>query len=230
MELKTIPKKRIYHDIIKQMQEAIEKGQVKPGQRFPSERKLAQLLSVSRTSVKEAISVLDSSGVVSIKPGIGVFLRDDGMNNILYDINVILKDSFDLVEILELRQAVESDAAYYAALRREPEDLAKIENAFTALEDAVTHNKLAADEDYIFHMEICKAAGNVLLQKVILYISDTLIDSLRESRSQTLKIPGRSKAVLEEHREIFKTIRNGDKSGARRNMWEHLQNVKRRFR
>src|SRR5699024_8169317 len=115
MELKTISQKRIYHDIIRQISEAIEKGQIKPGERFPSERKLAARMSVSRTSIKEAISVLDSSGVVLIKPGVGVFLKDEGMDALLAEINAILKDSFDLVEILELRQAVESDAAYYAA-------------------------------------------------------------------------------------------------------------------
>src|SRR5699024_2846958 len=109
------------------------------------------------------------------------------------------------------------------------EDLEKIGNAFSELEAAVTKKRLAAEEDYAFHMTICKAANNMMLQKVIFYISDRLIDRLRESRAQTLRIPVRSVAVLEEHRRIYKAIYTGDGPEARQYMWEHLQNVKRRF-
>lgn len=73
MKLKPVTKERIYRDIIKQIQCAIEQKEIKPGDRLPSERNLAEHLSVSRTSVKEAISVLDSSGIVYIKPGVGIF-------------------------------------------------------------------------------------------------------------------------------------------------------------
>lgn len=229
MELKPIAKERIYHDIIKQIQQAIEKGNILPGEQLPSERQLAKSLAVSRTSVKEAISVLDASGVVFIRPGVGIFLRDEGVEDIKFKINTILKQSFDLVEILEFRQAIEGDAAYYAAQRSTKQNLEDIEESFLALEDAVSRKEIAAKEDYAFHMAICKAAKNVMLQKVILFISDTLIDSLQESRSQTLKTPGRSEEVLEEHRRIHDAIHNGDAPTARQEMWEHLQHVKMRF-
>src|SRR5699024_951131 len=104
-----------------------------------------------------------------------------------------------------------------------------LNTSFTALEKAVSQRVIAAKEDYAFHMAICKASENMMLQKVILLISDTLLDSLNESRSQTLKIPGRSEAVLEEHRRITNAIHNGNASVARQEMWDHLQNVKIRF-
>lgn len=229
MKLKPITKRRIYHYILEQIQQSIKEDQIRPGERLPSERYLADSLSVSRTSVKEAISVLDSSGVVTIKPGVGIFLKDDGVDNIVYKINTILTKSLNVVEILEFRQAVEGDAAYYAALRSTRKDLKALNEAFFALEQAVSKRVIAAKEDYAFHMAICKASENVMLQKVILLISDTLLDSLNESRSQTLTIPGRSEAVLEEHRRINDAIHKGDAVVARQEMWAHLQNVKIRF-
>lgn len=144
----------------------------------------------------------------------------------MFKINTILNDSLNLVEILEFRQAIEGDAAYYAALRSIKQDLKSLKTSFSALEHAVSQDIIAAKEDYTFHMTICKASKNTMLQKVILLVSDTLLDSLNESRSQTLKIPGRSETVLEEHRRINYAICKGDASLARQEMWGHLQNVK----
>ncbi|MEN1967495.1 FadR/GntR family transcriptional regulator [Lentibacillus sp. N15] len=229
MTFEPIAKKRIYHEIIRQIKLSIVNGQINPGEQLPSERYLADALSVSRTSVREAISVLDASGVVTIRPGVGVFLKDDPNVDILLTINSILKESFNLVEILEFRKAVEGDAAYYAAQRSTPQELGAIQIAFVALESAVMQREIAANEDYAFHMAICKAAKNLILQKVIFFISDALLDGLNESRSKTLQTPGKSEVVLEEHRRIYEAIRNKNAALARKEMWEHLEQVKVRF-
>ncbi|HET7578339.1 MAG TPA: FadR/GntR family transcriptional regulator [Bacillales bacterium] len=229
MKLTPVKKRRIYHDIIEQIKAAIESGEIKPGEQLPSERNLAQTLSVSRTSVKEAISVLDSAGVVVIKPGVGIFLRENGIEDLILKINSIIERRVDLVEILELRQAIEGDSAYYAALRGTDQDLSAIEEAFKKLEEAVIRNDVAAKEDYEFHVAVCKAAKNTLLQEVMFLISDSILDSLAESRSRTLRTPGQSKAILDEHRRIFKAIESGDSDQAKKEMWQHLQVVKERF-
>ncbi|HEX6922730.1 MAG TPA: FadR/GntR family transcriptional regulator [Bacillales bacterium] len=229
MNLTPVKKRRLYHDIIKQIKLAIENGEIKPGERLPSERSLAQTLSVSRTSVKEAISVLDSAGVVIIRPGVGVFLRENGLDDIIITINTIMENRIDLVEVLELRQAIEGNTAYYAALRGTKEDRDLIKEAFLALEYAVNRNDIAAEEDYKFHMAVCTAARNTLLKKVMYLISDTLLDSLDESRSKSLKVPGKSKVILEEHRRIYEAVCSGDANEARKEMWQHLQRVKERF-
>lgn len=229
MAFEPIAKKRIYQEIIQQIKLSIENGQIQPGDRLPSERHLADALSVSRTSVREAISVLDSAGVVMIRQGVGVFLKEDSNADILLKINSILKESFNLVEMLEFRKTIEGDAAYYAAQRSTRQDLEAIQNAFVSLEAAVMRREIAANEDYAFHMAICKAAKNTILHKVIFFISDILLDGLNESRTKTLQIPGKSEAVLEEHRRIYKAIRNKDAVSARKEMWEHLEQVKIRF-
>lgn len=78
MVFKPIKKrKRVYQYIIDQIKIAIEEGRIKPGDQLPSERALAYKLDVSRTSVKEAITVLESSGVVTVRPGVGMFLSND---------------------------------------------------------------------------------------------------------------------------------------------------------
>lgn len=228
MQLVPVEKKRIYHDIIEQIKIAIEKGELKPGDQLPSERKLAESLSVSRTTVKEAISVLDSAGIVTIKPGVGVFLRKSGMDDIVLDINVILGKKVNLVELLEFRQALEGNSAYYAAIRSTAEDHARLKSAFERLEGAVLANSLAAEEDYEFHLAICIASKNQLFKRVLYSVTDFFLEGLKESRSKSL-MAGRAKIILEEHRKIYEAILSGDAPLARKEMWDHIQKVKERF-
>lgn len=228
MHLVPVEKKRIYHDIIEQIKVAIENGELKPGDQLLSERKLAESLSVSRTTVKEAISVLDSAGVVTIKPGVGVFLRKNEIEDIILDINVILGKKVNLVELLEFRQALEGNVAYFAAIRSTPEDHLHIKTAFEKLEAAVLAESLAAVEDYDFHLAICNAAKNQLFKKVLFSVSDFFLEGLKESRSKSLKA-GRAKIILEEHRRIYEAIISGDAALARKEMWDHIQKVKERF-
>ena len=223
-----VEKKRIYHVIIEQIKGAIDRGELKPGDRLPSERKLAESLSVSRSTIKEAISVLESAGIVDIRPGVGVFLRQNSLEHIILDINMILGKKTNMVELLEFRQALESNAAYYAALRATAEDHARIKKAFEKLEQAVLDNRIAALEDFAFHMEVCLASKNMLFKKVLDSISDVFLDGLKESRSISQKM-GRSKIILEEHRKIYEAILSGDATLSRKEMWEHIQKVKERF-
>src|SRR5690625_5647709 len=85
MELKPIKKNnKIYQNIIRQVKDSIENGNILPGDKLPSERALAEMLNVSRTSVKEAITVLESSGIITVRPGVGMFLNDDSHKSLQY--------------------------------------------------------------------------------------------------------------------------------------------------
>ena len=69
-------RKRIYQTIIQQIQESIANQDILPGEKLPSERALAEMFGVSRTSVKEAVTVLESSGIITVRPGVGMFVNE----------------------------------------------------------------------------------------------------------------------------------------------------------
>lgn len=91
MEWAPVKKPRMYHDIVKQIKAAIKEKEILPGEKLPSERTLSETLSVSRTSVKEAFSVLESAGVVEIKQGSGVFLLKAPIDDILEKLNAVVQ-------------------------------------------------------------------------------------------------------------------------------------------
>lgn len=229
MQLKPVKRKRVYQEIVEQIKSAVEQKKLKPGEQLPTERTLAQALSVSRTSVKEAISILEASGVVEVRPGVGVFLVKGGIEDTLSKLQAVVQGGdISLIELMEMRQAIEGDAAYYAAMRRHENDILVIERAFLELERAVQAGEVAAEEDYLFHMAIITAAKNGVMKRVMDLISDALLEGLSKTRRDTLE-KGNAFEILEEHRGIYEAIKDEKGELARKRMWKHLQNVKERF-
>jgi GntR family transcriptional repressor for pyruvate dehydrogenase complex len=230
LKLSPIQKKRVYQNIIEQIKASIERSELVPGDKLPSERELAERLSVSRSAVREAISVLESAGMVRIMQGIGVFLEEDRHKDLSARMNgIIHQQGMNLVELLEVRQGIEGQAAYLTAARRSQLDLKVIENAYEGLQNAVLEQKVAAAEDYQFHISIVEASRNQMLLQAVKLFSDRFQQGLHKSRSESMRIPGKSQVVLEEHLKIIEAIREQNAEKAQKAMWQHLQNVKSRF-
>ncbi|MFD2924993.1 FadR/GntR family transcriptional regulator [Halobacillus naozhouensis] len=225
-----VRKKRVYHMIVEQIKNCIKRGEVLPGEKMPSERTLASRLSVSRTSVKEAYSVLESSGIVEIRQGSGVYLLINNVEDIMNKLQALIRgQSANMIDLMELRQALEVDIAYYAAYRRGQQDIVKLEQSYLQLEQAVFTNRLAAEEDLAFHMNIAKVARNYLLAQVMNMVSDQVLIGLEDSRARSLDVPGQSEQILQEHRAIYQSIKDGHPSSASAAMRKHLENVKQRY-
>lgn len=230
LKLVPVQKQRVYQMIIEQIKTSIERGELNPGDRLPSERDLAEALSVSRSAVREAISVLESARIVKISQGIGVFLKEDRNKDLMAKMNEIVSpQNMSLIELIEVRQAIEVQAAYLAAVRRTDADLRSIQSAYYALEQSVNAGKVAAEEDYLFHLSVVEAASNQMLMETVKFVSNKCLAGLHESRSQSMNIPGKSQAVMEEHSLIYLAIEERNPDKARDMMWEHLQNVKARY-
>lgn len=231
MSFEPIKKKRVYEYVIERIKASIELGEIKPGDKLPSERDMAKLLNVSRAAIREALSVMESFGMLEIKTGIGVFLIEDQIDILLDKLDIILSDrGFKLIEVLEVRQGIETQAAYLAAQRALSHDLKSIEEALNKLEARVKEGKLAAEEDHLFHLSVVAASKNHLLIKMLSLISDHFVQGLHKSREQSLMVPGRSKLVLHEHQEIFEAIISRNADLAREKMWFHLEHVRSRFK
>jgi GntR family transcriptional repressor for pyruvate dehydrogenase complex len=232
MKLIPIQKQRVYQIIIEQIKSSIERGDLKPGDRLPSERELAESLSVSRSAVREAFSALEASRIIRVQPGVGVFLEEDANQDIIVRLNEILAGSgpnHNLLQLLEVRQALESQAAYLAATRHTEADLQMIRQAYNRLAASVEAESVAAEEDYRFHLAIVEAAHNPMLSETVKLFSDRCLAGLYVSRSESVRIPGKSAEVLAEHEQIMRAIEAKDAMKAGRMMWEHLYNVETRY-
>jgi GntR family transcriptional repressor for pyruvate dehydrogenase complex len=222
-------KKRLYHEIIERLLEFIEKDELKPGDKIPSERFLAEALGVSRTTVKEAISVLESKKLVEIKPGVGVFLSTNTKQHIQEQIQFILEDQkIDLFQLLELRQAIEGDAAFYAAQRMTEEQKVRFHEYYRKLIAAEEKGEAAIEEDLRFHLAILEASNNLLMNEVMNLISDKMRVILTQNRYKTIQVSKDNDEVIKEHQAIYEAIVNRKPDLARQEMWNHLNSIKSR--
>jgi len=229
LKLKPVQQKRVYQDIIEQIKASIESGELKPGEKLPSERELANMLSVSRTAIREAISVMASAGVVEIFRGIGVFLKEDENDKLLRRINELFQQKgINLVELLEVRQGIEGQAAYLAAIRRTESDLQKIKFAYKKMEDFYAGNQTAEKEDFEFHTSIVKATQNKMLLQSVKLFSNEFLQEVKQLRNKSI-ITGKSQEVLSEHLDIYEAIEKQAPENAQKAMLEHLNNANRRY-
>lgn len=222
--LAPIKKTRTYEMIVDQLRYSIEKGWYKPGEKLPSERELAQQLAISRNAVREALSILQTSNIIEVKPGIGAFLVEDNIENILEKImNIIVgNEQINLIELLEVRQGIEATAIYLATQNRNLEHIKHIENALIALENEVSNNKLGAKEDLNFHMAIGRASENKMIIDILNLISDQILEALKETRYRLVQ-EDKVQEFITDHRNIYETIVSGEALKARDLMWNKLQ-------
>lgn len=226
--MKPIKKKnRLYHEVVNEIFSSISKENLKPGDKLPSERTIADSLEVSRTTVKEAISVLEANGIVSIKPGVGVFLVNQTKKVIQQEmVDALSPERHNLLELIELRQAIEGDAAYYAAERMTKVQRTELEERYQALREAELNGELAIEEDYAFHKAILTAANNTLMADLMEVISEKVYFFIRQNRMETMLQPTEIRVVMDEHRLIYEAIMRKDAPSAKKAMWEHLHSIK----
>lgn len=224
-----VKKERLYKKIIQSIMMYIESNTMEPGDRLPSERALAELLDVSRTTVKEAISVLEANGIVHIRQGVGIFLSASNTEQFHKDVSEILVSQRGrFQELIELRQAIEGDAAYYAAKRMTEKQKEKLMTAYNELASAERLGKAAINEDLNFHLAISEASNNTLIHEVMKLISSRMEVFLIQNRSATLEGTEQISNVMEEHCRICEAIVGGEPDKAKQAMWNHLYSIKKR--
>ena len=223
MEFKEITHVRLYESVIEQIMNLIKNEEIKPGDQLPPERELAEKLSISRGSLREAFRVLESRGLIKRKPGGGRFIREirkNGHNN-TENIILSLKKS-SILELLEAREIFEVKIAEIAAQRAIPEDIELIKKS---LSNAKKEEKLDDKEmkwDTEFHIAVARATHNF----VFINILKLHLDLLKETRGKTWQISGRKKEQKQEHQNIFEAIKEHNSKKASEAMLKHLIGVR----
>jgi len=224
MKFKEITPVRLYESVIEQIMNLIKNNKLKPGDKLPPERELAEKLSISRGTLMEAFRVLESRGLIKSKPGGGRYIREIRKNGHNNTENIILSlEKSSILELLEAREMFEVKIAKIAAQRATPEDIELIEEALNKIneEEVLKHGK-EMESDTEFHLAIASASHNFVFVNII----KLHLDLLKETRGKTWKITGRREKQYQEHQAILQAIKEHNTKKAEEAMLEHLRNVR----
>jgi GntR family transcriptional repressor for pyruvate dehydrogenase complex len=221
-----IKSQRLYEQIIKQIQDQILQGSLRPGDQLPSERELADNFGVSRTAVREAIKALQEKGLVEIQVGKGTFITDgvDGMSQVMRDslswiVEIGSKNGmFDLVQI---REVLEPGITEIAAQKATAKEIEAMQHAVQVMDSSMNDADLFVEADLEFHMALARATQNLLL----IVLLDPIVDLLREQRKQIFRVEGGPQRGQKHHKQILKMVMAHDGAAARKAMIKHLKQV-----
>jgi len=207
--------------IVDQIKSHIIKGNLNPGDPLPSERELMSLFSVSRSSLREALKILDTSGFVEISQRKRTRVKSMVPKDFIEPIRNLLKEDMDtILEVHDVRRCLESWNVYYAAQRATPEDISALGRNLEAMEEGINKRQSLIEHDAAFHLAISSAAHNK--------IQTHLMFSIYELIQSTVGIcyeTNESSDILEEHRDIYQAIKDKNPAFAREKMNVHLDKV-----
>lgn len=227
-----VPARNLTEEVAGQLASEIRRGKLAPGSRLPTEAALMRALGVSRTVVREAIAALRSEGMVVTRQGSGAYVAADGSR---VPFRIAPPDAggiADVIKVMELRLAVELEAAALAAERASAPQIAAIRKALTEIDRAIARGDGAVKEDFDFHRSIAAATGNPHFAQFLEFLGRYVIP--RQSVRLSHGTPAQQRAYLDmiqkEHRRIADAIRARDANEARRAMRSHLSKSLERYR
>ena len=208
----------------------IRSGRLGPGARLPTEQALTSAMGVSRTVVREAVAALRADGLVVTRRGSGAYVADPSAGP--FRIAAPKAALADILEVMELRLAVEVEAAALAAERGSRRQIGAIRGAWRAIDEALHRGEGAVAEDFAFHRAIAEATSNRQFPRFLAFLGSHVIP--RQSVRLSVDTPAERRAYLEriqhEHARIVTGIANQDPGEARRAMREHLTRSLDRYR
>jgi GntR family transcriptional regulator, transcriptional repressor for pyruvate dehydrogenase complex len=211
-------------EIRRQLLEAIRRGDYQPGDPIPSERELCETFNVSRVSVREAIAGLEALGVVSVQQGRGCFVTKTVGDRFVGPFGEWLDTYHDqLLELLNVRKALDELAAHEAARHADAETLDELRRVHERFRGAVSGDsppdlELLAELDVAFHSAVSRASGSKLLHNLLTELAGHIADS----RRITFAREGQPMRSFNEHAAILAAVLDGDAERAKRSAGNHV--------
>ncbi len=205
------------------IEEAILRKELSPGDKLPSEHELCEQFGVSRTSVREAVRILTTQGIVEVEKGRGIFVKNLSSQSVTDGILKFYQHRLGgeyALDLVHTRQALEPSIAYFAAIRRTEEDLEIIEKNLKLIEENHDNPKESARYDIEFHDSLAKASKNMLFVLMMRPLHN-LIPPVKSRIHEKLK--GSTDVALLWHDKIYQAIKEKDANGAQNAMIEHLK-------
>jgi GntR family transcriptional regulator, transcriptional repressor for pyruvate dehydrogenase complex len=208
--------------VTEQIEQLILTGALKPSDRFPPERSLAEQFGVSRTVIREAVKSLVSKELLVVKPGSGTFVSSPSSATVSRSIQLYLQtaeEAFDYQQVHEARRLFEVEIAGLAAERRTAEDLREMEEILSRAEEIDTDRDQFTQNDVDFHAALSRATHN----RVYVLLVNSLTDLMIQVRRVAFEVPHTPARALMYHRQILKQVQAGDRAAAQEAMRAHLK-------
>jgi GntR family transcriptional repressor for pyruvate dehydrogenase complex len=232
MPFQRIEAERLSHAVVRQIEQLILRGILRPGDRLPAERDLSERLGVSRPSLREAIADLQDRGLLATRAGAGVFVADvlgSAFSPAL--INLFAAHDEAVYDYLAFRKDLESIAAERAAVHGSETDLKLIDTIFHKMEGAHTKRNPTdeAEFDAEFHLAIIEASHNVIMLHMMRAAFDLLRQGVFFNRQMMFKQRTTRDLLLDHHRAINDAIQARDPIAARKAVVEHITYIEGRM-
>lgn len=228
MPFEKIPAEKLSHAVVRQIEGLILQGVLRPGERLPAERELAETMGVSRPSLREALAEMQQSGLLVPRAGSGVFVAEvlgSAFSPAL--IRLISEHDRAASDYLAFRRDLEGLAAERAARVAGDGDLAVIDQSFRRMEAAHAQNDPERDAalDVDFHMAIVEAGHNVIALHMMRSMQDLLHKGVLYNRAQVFGLTATKDLLLAQHAAINEALQRRDGPGARKMVEAHLDYV-----
>jgi DNA-binding FadR family transcriptional regulator len=215
---------RASEEISKQIKTAIFSDRLKTGDRLPSEMELADIFSISRTTVREALRTLEKEGFLVIKQGIkgGSYIREADFSPIVNSITHMLKlKRVTLGNLTEARLIIEPEISKIAALKSNKQDIKALEEALSGLRKVVEKKERSTATNIHFHRIIGEGCKNPVLS----FINNSLLNLLEENLSKLYMVLESNRFLLEQHVQICEAIKARNPEKAYAEMRKHILTV-----
>ena len=211
--------------LFKKLEERIRTGEMPPGSRFPSQKDLCETENVSRTVVREAVARLAAQGLTTSRQGSGVFVAETAQYRAFQVTRDELSELADVIKLLEMRLAVETEMAALAAARRTTADIGAIREALAQMDDVMGDPEAAARADSAFHLAIARATQNDYFVRLVDFLGVRLVPPrnlyLRDETEEAHR--AYAAKVRAEHEALVDAIVRMDTVRAREAARHHMQ-------
>jgi GntR family transcriptional regulator, transcriptional repressor for pyruvate dehydrogenase complex len=223
LKIKPVKRQSLVDTVVSRIREVIEQGHLSAGDRLPTEAELSEQLGVSRTVVREAVSQLESLGLLSVQRGRGMFV---GNGSSLTSCVKMLRTALalspkELVQFTEFRNAIECHAARRAAELATPQDLAELKTLCDDMDRPGREYLEAMRIDFQFHRRLMAITGNELLCSVLEVIQEFVLAAMVQTTPQ----PRDRAESHNRHLAILRAIRDGDPDAAENAMRAHMEHT-----
>lgn len=220
---------RLSDQLAARLEARIASGELRHGERLPTEQALCALHGVSRTVVREAVHQLKSRGLLRSRQGSGVFVAAERLaRDLSFDASV-LGSMRAVVQVREVRRALEGETAALAAVRATRSQVTALRRSLRAIDRSTAAGGDGVAEDLAFHRALTDAAGNPHFGRLLAFLEQYLVQAMRVTRGHEARHSGFMEQVRQEHRAIVEAIAVADPALARRCAIEHMLSGDRRL-
>lgn len=223
MNYRSIQRSSAAEQVMKEILNSITEGALKPGDKLPTERELAKMFKVGRSTVREAVSALAVIGYLEVVQGRGTFLREDveTRKQTSFDFSDI-QVAANIIDLVEVRAILECNAVKLAAQRAKPEDLQRIDKALANMKNAGLDMDAFTQHDFEFHIAVAQATGNAMILDMMKGIVEKVHKAYGNFKNRSLFQSDTAVATAEK---IVASIKTGDGERAADQMHNHLRLV-----